>query len=282
MSSVRCVAVDLATFAATAGDWLRREPVLHNVMLTVAQGRVDGDVPAGPDDRWLRVENGDGTLVGAALRTPPRGPLLSGMPREAARALADWFAGDDLGAVFGPSDPCGWFAERYGEVTGTTPVPGMGQRLFRLGGLCPPVGVPGDGRRATRTDRDLLVAWSDAFAREATPDHPHPDPAEPVDARLRHGGLLWLWEDGGEPVSTAWLTVPVAGVVRVGGVYTPPALRGLGYASAVVAAASRHALDSGATDCVLYTDLANPTSNKIYQAVGYRPVADAQEWRFAP
>jgi predicted GNAT family acetyltransferase len=70
-------------------------------------------------------------------------------------------------------------------------------------------------------------------------------------------------------------------VVRISTVYTPPALRGRGYASAMVAAASQHALDGGAAACTLNTDLANPTSNKIYQAVGYRPVRDTQIWRFA-
>jgi predicted GNAT family acetyltransferase len=81
-------------------------------------------------------------------------------------------------------------------------------------------------------------------------------------------------------VSFCWHT-PVSSTVRigrVGGVYTPPALRGHGYASANVAAASQHALDSGAVACMLYTDRANPTSNRIYQALGYRPVGDAQEW----
>jgi RimJ/RimL family protein N-acetyltransferase len=217
-----------------------------------------------------------------ALRTPPRGPLLSGMPRAAARALADFFTGDDpsMPGVVGPTGPAGWFAERFGELTGTVPRHGMGQRLFRLDELRAPVGVPGKARRATRADRDQLLAWSAAFGAEATPHDPPADHVTGVDARLRHDGLLWFWEAGGIPVSMAWLSVAVAGVARVSGVYTPPELRGRGYASAAVAAATRHALDTGAKACVLYTDLTNPTSNKIYQALGYRPVAEAQEWRF--
>jgi predicted GNAT family acetyltransferase len=102
-----------------------------------------------------------------------------------------------------------------------------------------------------------------------------------VDARLRHG-LLWLWEWTGRPVSTAWLSRPVAEVVRVSGVFTPPEERGRGFASGCVAHVSRYALDAGATTCTLYTDLANPTSNHIYQALGYRRVAEAAQWCFAP
>ena len=81
-------------------------------------------------------------------------------------------------------------------------------------------------------------------------------------------------------VSMAGTNQPVAGVVRLGPVYTPPAARRQGYATALVADVSRCALAAGATTCMLYTDLANPTSNHIYRAVGYRRSGDAQEYLF--
>jgi predicted GNAT family acetyltransferase len=90
---------------------------------------------------------------------------------------------------------------------------------------------------------------------------------------LAYGGFL-LWEAAGGPVSLAGMTRAVAGVVRVGPVYTPPERRGAGYAGAVTAAISRAALDAGAEEVVLFTDLANPTSNALYQKIGYRPVSD--------
>jgi len=67
---------------------------------------------------------------------------------------------------------------------------------------------------------------------------------------------------------------------RVGPVYTPSPLRGRGYASALVAAASQAQLGAGRRFCFLFTDLANPTSNEIYQAIGYEPVCDVDEYRF--
>jgi predicted GNAT family acetyltransferase len=85
---------------------------------------------------------------------------------------------------------------------------------------------------------------------------------------------------GGDPVSSARRTADVGGIVRVGFVYTPPHLRRRGYASACVAAASEAILRGGAVACMLYADLANPTSNAIYQRLGYRPVSDAAEYRF--
>ena len=85
---------------------------------------------------------------------------------------------------------------------------------------------------------------------------------------------LTLWEADGEPVAMAGLTRTVAGVARVSGVYTPPAHRQRGFGGAVTAAVSRQALDAGAAAVVLYTDLANPTSNALYPRLGYRPVED--------
>ncbi|MFS8480264.1 MAG: GNAT family N-acetyltransferase, partial [Micromonosporaceae bacterium] len=124
-----------------------------------------------------------------------------------------------------------------------------------------------------------------AFSAEALPQEGRADATSTermVDVRLRRPGAQWLWEVEGEPVCTAILSAPVAGVVRISGVYTPPEKRGRGYGSACVAGVSQHALDTGASACMLYTDRANPVSNKIYQAIGYRPVGDTQEWRFGP
>jgi predicted GNAT family acetyltransferase len=69
-------------------------------------------------------------------------------------------------------------------------------------------------------------------------------------------------------------------VVRIGPVYTPPELRRRGYAGSAVAAASRRALTAGAHTCMLFTDLANPTSNKIYAEVGYRAIGGWEEYSF--
>jgi hypothetical protein len=49
-----------------------------------------------------------------------------------------------------------------------------------------------------------------------------------------------------------------------------------------VAAVSQSQLDAGRRSLYLFTDLANPTSNHIYQAIGYEPVRDVADWRFEP
>jgi predicted GNAT family acetyltransferase len=124
----------------------------------------------------------------------------------------------------------------------------------------------------------VLVDWFGAFNREAHTMMRRP--AEFVDQALATG-RVWLWWDGSRPVSLAARRAPAAGSARIGPVYTPADCRGRGYASAVTAAATREILDLGAIP-VLFTDLANPTSNKIYQLLGYHPVADRAQVMFAP
>jgi predicted GNAT family acetyltransferase len=94
-----------------------------------------------------------------------------------------------------------------------------------------------------------------------------------VRERLGYGGIS-LWQAGGRPVAMGAVTRQVAGMVRIGPVYTPPEFRGAGYASAVTAGLSLRAREAGAAEVLLYTDLDNPVSNSIYQRVGYRAVED--------
>jgi predicted GNAT family acetyltransferase len=279
---MRCVIDDdLTEYADRVTPWLLRDPVANNVAYTLIEQRLSGAVPTEPDALWIRVLSERDEVVGVALRTPPFGLLLTRVPDEAVDLLIAEIQrlGIGLPSVNGPSEVASAFAARYAPLIGADREPQY-SRLYRLDRVDPPQGVPGNIRAATEADRDVLVAWTDEFFAEADPHAPRQAAVQQIDARLGKPDLLWLWEDGGAPVSMAWLGVPAAGVVRVSGVYTPPDLRGRGYASACVAAVSQGALDRGAVACMLYTDLANPTSNSIYQKLGYHPVTDADTWRF--
>ena len=93
---------------------------------------------------------------------------------------------------------------------------------------------------------------------------------------------LWFWEDGGRPVSVSGYGGATPNGMRIGPVYTPPELRGRGYATTLVAEQSRWLLNTGRTLCFLYADLENPTSNALYRRIGYRMIAEAGEVRFDP
>jgi len=136
---------------------------------------------------------------------------------------------------------------------------------------------PGQLRLATDDERELLTGWEEAFAIEADVAVSS-EAARSVARRLAHGAQF-VWDDAG-PVATLALSPAVSGTVRIGPVYTPPEHRRRGYATSAVAAASRHAPAAGARRCMLFTDLANPTSNRIYATVGFRRFADWEEYAF--
>lgn len=264
------------TFGERIRPLIAAEPILTNIIATVV------DSPPGDPQsaRWLRVHDGE-ELVGAAIWTPPRGLHLGPMGPPTARALTDHLLEGTLPpSVNGPTRAALAFARRYAVRTGREAAPGGASRIYRLDRLTRPGGVPGRTRPATVSDRGLVLDWVAAFEAEANPGGHGTGHESAVDQRLASGQTMWLWEVAGEPASFCWYTpvTRLAKVSRIGMVYTPPALRGHGYASANVAAVSRVALDAGAAGCMLYTDLANPTANRIYQAIGYRPVADAREW----
>lgn len=265
---------DLDDYWAVVGELLLRRPIENTVALTVLASLRDGVGPTGvtPIFGWWCPRAG--VVEGAFFHTPPYPVLAVEVSDEALEPLVDLLAEPSWSTreINVEGTLAGRFAGVWLRRTGVAVRRGVGLRLFRLGELRPPVRLPeGQARRAATADRELLLTWCAEFAHEV--GEPPGHAAAWVDERLAHG-VFTLWEEAGRPVSMAGTTRPVAGVVRVGPVYTPPAYRRRGYASAVTAVASRAALDAGANAVVLYTDLANLTSNAIYQRLGYQPVSD--------
>src|SRR5690606_24020446 len=156
------------------------------------------------------------------------------------------------------------FAACWTEHRGSAARPVEGQRIYEVDAVVPPTGVAGRLRPADPEDRDLLVDWLHGFDRDVGGIGVG-DPAAVVDQRLP-AGHFWIWDDGG-PVSMAARSTPLCRITRIQAVYTPAGQRGYGYASASVAALSARMLDAGER-CMLYADLANPTSNRIYRRIG--------------
>jgi predicted GNAT family acetyltransferase len=200
------------------------------------------------------------------------------MPADAVPALAETLARRPLRGVNGRGTDADAFAAAWQRLTGHSARPVMRTRLHRLGTLTPPAPPPGRARVATTADRALLIDWFDAFQREVHAGV-REGSAAIVDDKMSFGGLM-LWEVDGAAVAMAGVTQREAGMVRVAPVYTPPELRGRGYGGAVTAAITRAALDAGAGDVVLFTDLLNPTSNALYERLGYRPVEDRTVMEF--
>ena len=265
---------DVDEFLGVAGDFLRSRPVENTVMLTLA-GTLQRRGPHvyGPEDPYYGWwTSADGAVEGALLQTPPYPLLLSVAPADAVPAAADLLSDRFLPGVNGLVADADAFAAAWQRRTGSATKPGRRSRLYRLDRLTPPSPMPaGAARVAGDGDRAQLVDWFHAFHADIHEEARAVD--EMVDDRLSYGGLT-VWEVDGRPVSMAGVSRPEGGAVRVNAVYTPPQMRGRGYGAAVTSTVTQAALDAGADDVVLFTDLANPTSNALYQRLGYRPVED--------
>lgn len=280
---------DPGEFLAVAGEHLAADPVVSTVVATVAQravAQLAAGIPQPDRDWWLVVSDDSGAVVGAGMRAAPFAPhpiFLLPMPAEAAVALARALheRGVEVSAVNGAlpaAERCAAELARLGD--GRVRV-SQHTRLHELGELARPAPVPGGLALATEDDLELALEWYAAFLGDADEQsgrprgstaHGVPDRAE-LTRRLR-ARRIWFWRDGnGEPVQLTAASPPAFGVARVGPVYTPPDQRGRGWASNAVAEISRRIRDGGARVC-LFTDQANPTSNRLYAALGYRPVVD--------
>ncbi|MFF4908466.1 GNAT family N-acetyltransferase [Streptomyces sp. NPDC001260] len=274
---------DLDAFLTRAGAFLRSRPALHTVPLTVTEGlRTRGAGHYGGEAPYFGVLERDGAVRAAYFRTPPFELYVTALAPEEADALAVHLAdlGRPLTGVNGEAATSAAVAEAWQRHTGGTAAEHERHRLYRLGTLTEPGPVPKGGPRvAEEADRRQLERWHDEFTQAVGAGAAVPAD-QWADARLSYGGVTF-WEDtDGTPLSMAGVTPMVAGQVRVAPVYTPAHLRGRGYAGAVTAEVSRAALAAGAQEVLLFTDLANPTSNALYQRIGYRPVADFRVYGF--
>jgi predicted GNAT family acetyltransferase len=277
---------EVEAFLALAGPFLVAREAEHNLILGIcANLRVSPNANAAPP-YFAAVVDGD-RVVATALQTPPFQLILSEIDDPAAiPMLAADLLDRDLPGALGAAEHVRAFVEARTALGGPPGHLRISERIFRLTQVTPPRPTPGHARIAVPADRALVTAWIAAFMREALGED---DPAETNDLvdrwMLGRGRTLHLWEDGGaghphKPVSLAGAGSPTPNGIRIGPVYTPPEVRNHGYASALVAVVSQAQLDAGRRFCFLFTDQANPTSNHIYQAIGYEPVRDVDAYRF--
>lgn len=280
---------DPAAFLHDVEDVLAQDPVVTTVVSTVTQKVAAADQcgePRGDHPHWWVAVREEGRVVGVAMRTAPFGPYplyVLPMPEQGARALARALhaRGEQVAAANGALPATEHLVDELARLTGGRAEVHERMRLWEATEVVAPSLPAGQLRAARADDVDLAVAWWNAFFADAAEQAGRPGEAHGGErmeademARRVADGLVWLWEDEtGRVVHLTAHNPPAYGVARVGPVYTPRDARGRGYASATVAAVTQRLLDEGVRAC-LFTDQDNPTSNKIYEAVGYRPVVD--------
>lgn len=279
---------DPVVFLEEAARYLRARPVTATVVATVAERwRRSGHAPGSPYD-WFAVVEADGEVVGAAMRTAPFDPhpiYVLDQPEDAARALARAVVerGEPVAAVSGLRPAVDVLAAEAARLGGGDARVDLHMRLFELGSLRPPAEVAtGRLRRAEDDDLDLAVEWFRRFHRDADEQagraagHSTEGEGEEVvdDVRARIAiGSIWLWEDDGGPRHLTAANPPALGVVRIGPVFTPAEHRGRGYAASAVSEIAAGQRAAGHR-VVLFTDQANPVSNRLYLGLGFEAVVD--------
>ena len=268
---------DVDEYAAHVTPFLEHAAVERNVLLTVIeQARQRWAAWTAPPQFWWMTSGGN--VIGAASWTPPFALLVSSMPEAATAHMAASALqratelGIELRGVSGPAGTALAIAAAAAAQTGTRVVEHMRMVVHELTSVSDVPRPDGEARQATREDAPLVIEWLRAFSAEV--HAPMGGDMSATITALIDAARIWLWIDG-EPRSTASLHPAVGGIVRIGGVYTPPSIRGRGYARRLVHDITVAALRTpGVRGCTLNTDASNPVSNSIYRQIGYVPVAE--------
>lgn len=275
---------DASAFLELAGPLLGTDEARNQLPLGIAGTLVEH--PDAYDVVRFWVVREDGVPVAAALRTEPFNLVLGDPVSETAMdALLGAVANDDPGnpGVVGNEPHVRRAAGTLAAAVDREPEGVLFQGVYELTSVADVPRAAGSSRVADVNDGGLLVTWLRAFLEEAVPE-PETDLARverTVKTRLDADDAgFWLWQDHDEPVSLSGYGGPTTTGIRIGPVYTPPEHRGRGYATTLVADQSRWLLERGHRACFLFTDLTNPTSNRIYTRIGYERVCESTVFRF--
>jgi uncharacterized protein len=269
-------------FLSSAGTLLYQDEPTNSLLLGLCGNIARAKETPKQAPLLLRIENNGRTLT-AAVQTPPMNLVLANADREQIEFLARYLkdVGSEFPGVVGPAETSEAFAKIWSGIACKMSTLGMGQKIYKIEKVIIPNAL-GELRLASEHDVDLVAQWLVEFGNESLP----PPERKPFEERRPHAvraienELAYVWVVDQLPVSMAHIGRPTQNGISVSAVYTPRPLRKKGYASAVVAHLSQKMLDSGKKFCVLYTDSSNPTSNKIYQEVGYQEVTESKHFLF--
>ena len=239
-----------------------------------------------PENWFMATVSDTSGIHLTAIMTPPRNITLYAtgniVDPEAVNCLIDGLKDRKVPGVTTEKNLAKYFAKEYALRKGLNIKAIMNQRIYELEAVNPDIQKVGVVRLLGEKDMSFFPYWAEAFY--AAGNYGKTEMSIPQDAEhylyLLSTKKLYVLENNGIPVSMAGYTREMQTAVGVAFVYTPPYERGKGYATSIVAQISRFALDTGFSKCVLYTDLANPTSNIIYQKIGYTPVCDSLQLKF--
>ena len=264
-------------------SYLLQDEAAHCLLIGLSKAMCNSQ-PKHQDFPYLVTVESDGAIVATAIRTSPRRRLIlsKSTDLEAIKSIAEdaiAFENKSLPGVIGLKSEAITFARTWHFLTEQNYKLAFAMKIHQLKTVIAVRKASGSFRLVEKSDRSLITKWIQAFELEALGDsEPKSDPSTWFEKNLKKKSL-YIWQDK-VPVSIAAFGGATANGVKVNAVYTPPEYRGKGYATSCVAALSQHLLDLGYRYCFLFTDLANPTSNHIYQKIGYQPVCEISNYSF--
>jgi predicted GNAT family acetyltransferase len=257
----------------------------HNLILGLAD-RLHRGIGSSEDAILLSVMR-NSEPVGQAVQVGHTRPLaISKMEPASAKALVKFLIEQNIPikGVTGPIESSQAFADSWEELANRTPTLVMHLGVYELERVSFP--AP-DGRSLISirsVSRDLSVEYIRGFTRDCFPNEEDPTRlAVDMENQQRKNETLFFWKGTADtqPVSMASNSRETRNGATISLVYTPPEFRGVGHASRIVAALSDRCLKSGKKFCNLFTDLLNPTSNSIYQKIGYRKIGESKHFKLS-
>ena len=271
-------------FLDHCADLLYRDEPTNSLMLGLSENLTKLQTPIDDLPIMIRFVDKDGKTLTAALQTPKMNLVLTYAEPNQLESIAHYLFENKVSfpGVVGPAKECSEFCEIWSALNGLKIQLGMNQKIYKIESVRMPF-VNGEFRLAEKRESEIVAKWLFDFSAESLPP---PEQRTLADRKTQaekaiEKELAYLWLVAGEPVAMTHIGRPTKNGISVSAVYTPPNFRKNGYASALVAAVSQQMLDSGKRFCVLYTDTANPTSNKIYQNIGYLEVSDSKHCLFS-
>jgi len=271
------------SFLAVMQEILEENETANCLMLGALQQYVDNQ-NADQSTLYLRTAHDMNGLIAAAVRTWPHGLLLYHDQKNYQDAYGmiatDLYNnGHNPPGVFAPREDAQQFAHTWAVLSGMKTDIEVRERLYECSNVRYAPQISGQMREPTRDELPMLVEWAEAMQMECSVPNADPNVKQRIE-KSAQSHSIFVWADGSQAVTMAIKTRPIRHTVSISGVYTPPALRKRGYASAVVSTLTQRLLEAGYKTCNLFADLGNPTSNAIYQRIGYIPVIDYDYHRF--
>ncbi|MBY8989788.1 MAG: GNAT family N-acetyltransferase [Candidatus Lokiarchaeota archaeon] len=276
---------DINEFYEIALPFLLKKEVENGLQISILNSLKNNIEKYGKEAPILCTVSIDDEIKLVSLRTPPYNQILSYTDElKTIDVLIDALnkVKPGIPGILGFTEGAKRFSKLWCKRNGLKSKIVMNERIYKLESVAEDTLGNKKFIKATDTYENIILQWGRAFMLEALPDRA----PEMIERSLKHfktdinEGRIFLLFDNELPVSMARKAGKSPNGIAVNAVYTPPHLRRKGYATECVAKSSKLLLEEGNKYCFLFTDLSNPTSNSIYQKIGYRPIMDVDEYHF--